>query len=147
MRWLKERMAAPSGPRHRIAVFHHPPFSVFLNPLRNEASERIREGIHGVLSEAGFCAAICGHQHAFYKTDRDGVCYVVSGGGGSHGQKLDASLEQPGDLVRRFNHFVGFRVEQDRIRAQVVDQYGAEAKDLAFTVCEHPREAVKKSSR
>jgi len=132
--WLR-RTAAASKSKHKFAIFHHPPFMIDRD--RGKEADEIRPNIHPLLVELKFCAAFCGHQHAFYSTLRDGVRYVVTAGGGAPLWRLDPSLGQKGDLSRRFHHFVGFRVNGPRIDAHVIDEEGVEAEELAFTLCEH----------
>jgi 3',5'-cyclic AMP phosphodiesterase CpdA len=133
--WLEKTAAASDAP-HRFAVFHHPPFMIDRD--RGAEADELRPRIHGLLVKLRFCATFCGHQHAFYTTARDGVRYVVTGGGGAPLWTLDPSLGLPDDRSRRFHHFVGLHVEPKRVRARVIDERGVEAADLAFTVCEHP---------
>ena len=133
--WL-EKTAAASTSKHRFAVFHHPPFAIY--PRGMEEAALVRQNIHPLLVKLKFCAAFCGHQHAFYSTLRDGVRYVVTAGGGATLKKIEPSLGAPGDLARKFHHFVGFRADGPKIQARVYDEDGVEAEDLAFTLCEHP---------
>ncbi|MBV8878583.1 MAG: metallophosphoesterase [Planctomycetaceae bacterium] len=132
--WL-EKTAEASTARHKIAVFHHPPFGI--HPRRTQQTETIRGKIHPLLVKLRFCGAICGHQHAFYTTRRDGVRYVVTAGGGASLYSQDPSLGQPGDQSRKFFHFVGFRNAGSRLDARVYDVDGIEDGSLAFTFCEH----------
>jgi len=133
--WL-EKTAAASTAKHKIAVFHHPPY--LIKASRVAAAEELRPRIHPLLVRLKFCAAICGHQHAFYTTLRDGLRYVVTAGGGAPLYNLDTSLAQPGDLSRKFHHFVGFKIAGRRIEGHVYDPDGIEDDSLAFILCEHP---------
>jgi len=133
--WL-EKTASASTARHKIAVFHHTPYSV--KASRVAEAEELRAKIHPLLVKLKFCAAVCGHVHAFYTTLRDGVRYVVTAGGGAPLYSIDASLGQQGDLSRKFHHFVGFKAAGPRIEGHVYDPDGLEDESLAFTLCEHP---------
>ncbi|HXX93205.1 MAG TPA: metallophosphoesterase [Planctomycetota bacterium] len=135
LRWLEETARA-SDARHKIAVFHHPPFSI--EPWGDFEQKPVRERLHPLLVRLRFCAAFCGHHHAFYATKRDGVRYVVTAGGGAVLYPLDEKLAQPGDVFRRFHHFVGCTRGEKGISARVFDESGREAPDLAFPLCEHP---------
>ncbi len=132
--WLEERAAA-SKAKHKFAVFHHPPFMI--RSERMPEADRIRPIIHPLLVKLKFCAAFCGHQHAFYTTVRDGLRYVVTGGGGAPLWKVDPSLGLPGDLSSKMWHWVGCRFEGLKVTGIVVDRYGQPQSDLGFTVCEH----------
>ncbi|HVR83901.1 MAG TPA: metallophosphoesterase [Planctomycetota bacterium] len=133
--WLR-KTAAASKSKHKFAIFHHPPFMIDAD--RGKEADAIRPNIHPVLVELKFCAVFCGHQHAFYSTKRNGLRYVVTAGGGAPLWKIDPSLGDPGDLARRFHHYVGLRDLGPKIEAHVIDEDGVEAGDLAFTLCEHP---------
>lgn len=133
--WL-EKTASASTARHKFAVFHHPPY--LIKGSRVAEAEELRPRIHPLLAKLKFCAAFCGHQHAFYTTLRDGVRYVVTAGGGAPLHHLDESLGQKGDLAKKMFHFVGCTVSGTKIQGRVYDPDGVEEKSLAFTVCEHP---------
>lgn len=133
--WL-EKTASTSTAKHKIAVFHHPPYVI--KGTRVPEAEALRPNIHPLLVKLKFCAAVCGHQHAFYTTKRDGIRYVVTAGGGAPLHSIDPSLGQPGDLSRKFHHFVGFKIAGARIEGHVYDTDGVEDESLAFTLCEHP---------
>ena len=135
--WL-EKTAAASTAVHKFAVFHHPPFIVDSEAKHVAQAEGIRPQIHPLLVKLKFCAAFCGHQHGFYSTARDGVRYVVTAGGGAPLWNIDPSLGKPGDVARKFFHFLGFTVAGKRIEARVFAKDGTEAEDLRFTLCEHP---------
>jgi len=133
--WLA-KTASASTARHKVAVFHHPPFMI--KASRVAEAEELRPKIHPLLVKLKFCAAFCGHQHAFYTTLRDGVRYVVTAGGGAPLYSIDASLGLKEDLSRKFFHFVGFKIAGTRIEGHVYDPDGVEDLSLAFKLCEHP---------
>jgi len=135
MAWL-EKTAAASTSKHKIAVFHHPPFGI--HGRRVGQADAIRPKIHPLLVKLKFCGAICGHQHAFYTTLRDGVRYVVTAGGGASLYNIEPSLGIDGDQSRKFFHFVGFRKTGSRIDGRVYDVDGIEDESLSFKFCEHP---------
>lgn len=135
VKWIEETAAA-SKAKHKLAVFHHPPFMIY--PKRMVQADDIRPQIHPLLVRLKFCAAFCGHQHGFYSTLRDGVRYVVTAGGGAPLANVDPSLGQKGDLSRKFFHFCGFTASGTKIEGRVYGKDGVEAEDLRFTLCEHP---------
>jgi 3',5'-cyclic AMP phosphodiesterase CpdA len=134
LEWLEKRAAA-SDARHKIATFHHSPFSLEWGEYEKKP---VRERLHPILVKHRFCAAFCGHHHAFYATTRDGVRYVVTAGGGAGLYSLDKSMAQKGDVFREFHHYVGCALGEKGIAARVFDPDGVEAPELAFTLCEHP---------
>jgi len=99
LEWLK-KTAGASTAKHKFAVFHHPPFMIY--EKRMQEADVIRPNIHPLLVELKFCAAFCGHQHAFYSTKRDGLRYVVTAGGGAPLRNIDVAHGLPGALAREF---------------------------------------------
>src|SRR5262249_4131043 len=132
------RPPSPPTPWHNFAVSRPPPSMT--TPKRNDepVTTAAAAVIHPLLVKLKFCAAFCGHQHAFYTTLRDGVRYVVSAGGGAPLYHVDVSLGQKGDLARKFHHFVGCIVQGTKIVARGYDPDGVEDQSLPFTLCEPP---------
>ncbi len=135
LKWFQEAAAA-SDARHKVAVFHHPPYSI--GGYGDFENLRVRERLHPILVRLKFCAAFCGHHHAFYTTLRDGVRYVVTAGGGAVLYGIEPELAQKGDQFRKFHHFVGCRILEKGIDARVFDPDGVEDASLAFDLCRHP---------
>ena len=134
LQWF-QKAAAASTSRHRFAIFHHPPFH--LDKRKAELMPAVQAAIHPLLAKMKFCAAFCGHEHAFYYTRRDGVPYVVTGGGGSSLAKQDPALQIEGDLARSFFHYVGVTSSGPRVEGRVYTPDGGEVPDLAFPLCSH----------
>lgn len=133
--WFDAAAAASTAP-HRVAVFHHPPVTMVARRVKD--AERIHERIHAPLVKHKFCGALLGHDHNFFVTRRDGLCYAVSGGGGAPLYPMDESLARTGDLWRKFHHYAIFTVEPKKLSARVFTHDGHEHPELAFTFCEHP---------
>jgi predicted phosphodiesterase len=136
--WFESAASASQAP-HRVAVLHHPSFTMFESASRNEEAARVRGRLHPLVVKHRMCAVFAGHKHAFHLAVRDGVSYVTTGGGGSNRHKLNPSLAQKGDLWKEssYYHFVGCTVDAKRITGQVVGQYGEVRPELSFTICEH----------
>jgi len=132
--WL-QKTAEASTAKHKFAAFHHPPF--IIDPKRLQEAPMVLKNLHPLLVKMKFCAGLCGHQHAFYYTRRDGIPYVVTGGGGSALGDLEPSLGIKGDLSRSFYHFVGLKVVGPKIEGHVYEPDGDEVAELAFPVCDH----------
>lgn len=131
--WLRTTAKASPAP-HRIAVMHHPAFTLI--PWRDLESAATRARVHGLLRDLGFRAVFCGHDHQFYTTVRDGLRYVVSGGGGAPLYEQDPTRAEAGDRFRVFHHYVLVSVDKTRITAKVYAADGVEDPSLAFTIWE-----------
>jgi hypothetical protein len=130
-----QKAAEASRSKHKFAIFHHPPYH--LDRRKATLMPAVQAAIPPLLAKMKFCAAFCGHEHAFYYTRRDGVPYVVTGGGGSALAKQDLSLQVEGDLARSFYHYVGVTVAGSRVDGRVYTPDGGEVPDLAFPICNH----------
>lgn len=136
VKWLEERAKASTA-KHRIAVFHHPAFTI--KEGREDRARRVSELIHGTLASLKFCAAFCGHDHHFYTTRRDGVRYVVTGGGGAPLYSLRPKLANKKDLYLPFHHFLLLSAHENAITAKVYAPPG-KVPELEFWVCRHDAE-------
>lgn len=132
--WFRKGAEASTA-KHKFAAFHHPPF--ILDRKRMDETPYVLANLHPLLVKYKFCAGFCGHQHAFFTTRRDGIPYIVSGGGGSALGTLDESLKVKGDLSRSFYHFVGLRAAGTKLEGHVFEPDGDEVPELAFPVCDH----------
>jgi len=78
--WLEKDLAAAKGKaRHIFVYFHYPPYSIG----SHGSDERIRQALCPLFIKNGVRAVFNGHDHIYYRTTRDGITYVVSGGGGA----------------------------------------------------------------
>ncbi len=115
--WLERELARGHRTATNVFVmFHESPYSV---------------GPHGPTSEAQkyLCplfvkyhprAVFCGHDHLYYRTVRDGVTYVVTGGGGAPlYDPVNRSLALPGDVIVKDYHAIRLTVDGPRVRAVV----------------------------
>ncbi|MBA3383323.1 MAG: metallophosphoesterase [Actinobacteria bacterium] len=120
-RWLTRTLAKRS-PRTRIVALHHPPYTCG-GHLGSGAVQRVwvplfeRYGVRLVLS---------GHDHNYQRFERNGVTYVVHGGGGAGLYKLRACPRAyPARLAARVGHgFLHLAVEPDGVLVQVIDLKG-----------------------
>jgi len=134
IKWLEEAVPA-SKAAHKVAVFHEPPFT--LVTTRTKDAEKVAERVHGTLTKLRFCGAICGHDHMFYATRRDGVMYVITGGGGAPLYDLEEKLAGEGDLYRKIHHYILCTAEEKSVAMQVYDLEGKAVDGLKFAMCEH----------
>ncbi|MCH8875910.1 MAG: metallophosphoesterase [Chloroflexi bacterium] len=117
--WLEERLADPSF-RFSIPVFHTPPYTSGLhrgdgNALRLDWSE--------LFEAAGVPLVFSGHDHNYERIERDGLTYVVSGGG----SPVLYRKTQPVGGSQQFNarmHFVLVEISDVRLSLTAIDLDG-----------------------
>jgi predicted phosphodiesterase len=121
--WIR-RVLSEGRPLRRFAVLHHPPFTLLKR--RSSESEAFRKKLHSLFVERGVGVVFSGHDHLFAHTRRDGVHYVISGGGGAPLYEPDADLLRPGEKAFKGHHFLLVTVEERRVWARAIDPDGRE---------------------
>lgn len=124
--WFKGELAkhATNPHEHLFVIMHHPPFA--LGKGLEGGDGGIRKRLHPLLVAAKPDAVFCGHDHLYYHTDRDGVRYVVSAGGGAPLHEPEPQRAKPGDVFKKSLNFVDVRVDGDRASFVAYDESGAE---------------------
>lgn len=113
--WLGQQVTDPQ-PRHIFVFFHRPPFSP--NPRRAPVNREVATDILPILRAAPRVRAVfCGHDHFYYRTRREGLTIVTTGGGGAGLYPVDPNRLLPEDRWATAFHFVVVHVNRDTIRA------------------------------
>jgi 3',5'-cyclic AMP phosphodiesterase CpdA len=117
-RWLEEALAT-TDKSHIVVFFHHPPFSI---TNKRGDNNRIIKAFHNLFVEHEVNLVIAGHDHLYYRTNRDGVTYVTTGGGGAPLYDVDRKLPHlPDDVWGKYHHIVHFTVTGRLIKGVVID--------------------------
>ncbi len=115
--WLEADLAqAQSAKKFIIPFFHKAIFSVGFH-ARDADVVALRPILHPLFQKYGVRLAFEGHDHIYYRTVRDGITYIVTGGGGApfHPyQHLD--LKKPNDVFEEVNHFCLADVYPDSVQ-------------------------------
>jgi 3',5'-cyclic AMP phosphodiesterase CpdA len=121
--WLSRTLAAAEADpsiRHVLVTCHHPPYT---NSVVHSDSRDVQERFVRRLTPK-VKAFISGHVHSYERFVRDGVQFIVSGGGGA--PLTPVNVETPGyrDEFRgpayRGFHYLRFRAEGGTLRCDVV---------------------------
>ena len=119
-RWLEGELAKG----HKTAVnmfvmFHEGPFSVGPH-ARQEDAVTSRQYLHPLFVKYRPRAVFCGHDHLYYRTRRDGITYIVTGGGGAPLYDPDnRDLAIPGDVIDKDYHAIRCVVDGPRVTGVV----------------------------
>ena len=121
-KWLEVELAkARTSAVNTFVLFHEGPFSVgphgptpasvrYLHPLFVKYHPRI---------------VFCGHDHLYYRTVRDGVQYVVTGGGGAElYSPVNSDLAILGDVYVKAHHVVLCEVDGSRVTVTAITDEG-----------------------
>lgn len=127
-KWLIGDLDSSKGQFKRTFVyFHVPPYSIG----RHGSDLKVRETLCPVFEKYGVDAVLNGHDHNYYRTLRNGVTYVVSGGGGAPLYETDPSKGAiEGDKWEMVNHFVLFDVNGSAVHAKVVRADGTVVEEF-----------------
>jgi MYXO-CTERM domain-containing protein len=80
--WLEKELAAAAADpsiAHRFVVMHHPPYSTSIHGGQPE----LREMWTPLFERFGVDAVFSGHDHVYERSEKNGIRYFVSGGGGA----------------------------------------------------------------
>jgi 3',5'-cyclic AMP phosphodiesterase CpdA len=107
MDWLMDDLA---GNYETIIVsFHNPMYSIRANrPDRWAQAESLRTTFHDLFIQYGVDIVFNGHDHQYYRTVRDGIQYVVTGGGGAplYDIQTEDTVWQEGDVGFSDYHYL-----------------------------------------
>lgn len=97
--WLERELARSCKTAvSTFVMFHEGPFSVGPHGPTPEAQKYL----HPLFVRYRPRAVFCGHDHLYYRTSRDGVTYIVTGGGGAPPYRPEnAQVAIPGDVFQR----------------------------------------------
>jgi 3',5'-cyclic AMP phosphodiesterase CpdA len=110
-----------------VAYFHEPPYSVGVHGPNAD----IQQTFHALLKKYHVPLVFCGHDHLYYRTVRDGIQYVITGGGGAPlYPEAHKEVFQPGDYFESVHHVIRCDVTGNHLHAaamtpdgQIFDQF------------------------
>jgi predicted phosphodiesterase len=126
-RWLEQELQTSSGrPNFKIVLVHVPPYIEYWDPVHWKKGDKswplfVRKTWVPLFKKYQVDLVLSGHQHNYQRGYRDGVHYIVSGGGGS---KLDT--ERVEDLAM-------YKVTAIRYHFLIMDIYAEMIKVAALT--------------
>jgi predicted phosphodiesterase len=116
--WL-EGMLSSSEERFKSVFIHRPLFLPSDSLKRGRVMDRYpleRDNLHRLFLKTGVKVVFEGDDHRYYRMEKDGILYLITGGGGA---PLSSFKKRGG-----FFHYVWVSVHQERIKGEVVDLEG-----------------------
>ena len=115
--WLAGELAkARNTAVHTFVMFHEGPFSVGPHGPTPEAQQYL----HPLFVKYRPTAVFCGHDHLYYRTVRDGVTYLVTGGGGAPPYRPEnRQIAIPGDVYVHDTDSAGHEISEDTYKALI----------------------------
>ncbi len=135
MDWLKADLAKNSS--FIVVSLHNPLWSVRADrPDRWRQAESVRSAFNDLFVEYGVDIVFSGHDHQYYRTERDGIQYVVTGGGGAPLYEIQTigTVWQAGDVgFTGYHYFVcSIDTETNELSVQVVTLNGTIGDSFAL---------------
>jgi predicted phosphodiesterase len=98
--WAREHLSGPEP--HKFVIFHHPVFSSDAFHGSGYSYDLI---YHPIFVEHGVDIVFNGHAHNYERIERDGVVYVIVGGGGATPRPLAAEHVDGSIVATEGHHF------------------------------------------
>lgn len=111
--WLQADLMAYSDAEFTVVAFHRPAYSVIADrPYRWTQAASIRGVLHDSFVQYGVDLVFSGHDHFYYRTLRDGIYYVTTGGGGAPLYEFNTTAPdwQNGDVAHSEDHYCNVEV-------------------------------------
>ncbi|MGC2697603.1 MAG: metallophosphoesterase [Candidatus Angelobacter sp.] len=123
--WLEsELQQAKLDGKIVVPFFHEAIFSAGKHAGENRA---LRSVLHPLFIKYGVKVVFQGHDHLYYRTSRDSITYVVTGGGGAPLYDIQPGLLISGDVAKKLHHFCIADVFSDRIDVRVLAKIPGES--------------------
>ena len=123
--WLERRLTAARAAVDAgkaswiVMVHHHPAFS----SARHGSDASVQRELVPLYERHGVHLVLNGHDHVYERLERNGITYLVTGGGGAPLYAFDEPL--PESQVRvRSHHYVRIAADRDRLELTAVDLDG-----------------------
>lgn len=107
--WLSNELGTNAEAADHLFIFMHKPLWGYNPKYTNWQDE-----VHPLLVKHGVSFVFCGHWHCYTFEERDGVNYIVTGGGGA---ELDGDREQSGG----FHHYILVTVNEREVSWAVLE--------------------------
>jgi len=117
LRWLEDDLVRAQKADLRFVMTHHPPFSA-VKRRQSDAPNRIARDWVPLFEKHKVHAVFCGHDHNYQHHLKNGVRYIITGGGGAPLYPTDAPL--PGITLKAesIENFVQVEVNGRKARLQ-----------------------------
>jgi hypothetical protein len=108
--WLEQELTradTEAGLDHRFVIMHHGPYSSGYHGANLDFD---RPGLPAFLAQHRVTMVFAGHDHVYERGERDGLRYILSGGGGAPLYKVTQARPEA-RAIETVNHFVEVKIE------------------------------------
>jgi 3',5'-cyclic AMP phosphodiesterase CpdA len=124
-KWLKDQLEqAKADKAFVIPFFHRALFSVGFHG--NDVF--LQSLLHPLFKQYGVRLVFQGHDHLYYRTVRDGITYVVTGGGGAPLYDVKMNTLQKNDIAKKVHHLCAAELSSDDVHFTIYEVDGSSKK-------------------
>lgn len=117
LRWMEGDLQKAQRAKFRFVIFHHPPFTA----VKSRQGEKTDvDMLPPLMVKYKVSAVFNGHDHNYQHHLKDGVHYIVTGGGGAPLYPVDGPMEGITQKVESTEHFVKVAVTPGEAKIQAV---------------------------
>ena len=117
MRWLESELEKNAKAELRFVAFHHPPFTAM---KKRQGKDERMEDLVSVLEKNKVTAVFNGHDHNYQHHLKNGIHYVVTGGGGAPLYAVDAPIPGVTLKVESTEHWVRIKVAGNQAKVEAI---------------------------
>jgi hypothetical protein len=126
-RWLEEDLAAHQAAGYRFVIAHHPPFSAV---ARRQDSNPHMTALVPLFEKYHVTAAFFGHDHNYQHYLKNGIHYVITGGGGAPLYDVDKPVAGITQKVISTEHFVTVAVDGKTAHLEAIAVDGSKLDEI-----------------
>jgi 3',5'-cyclic AMP phosphodiesterase CpdA len=117
MRWLEQDLARAGKAALRLAIFHHPPITAVKR--RQDGNPQVQT-LMPVFEKYKVQGVFNGHDHNYQHHVKNGIHYIVTGGGGAPLYDVDGALAGITMKVERTEHYCTIKVTGRTARVEAI---------------------------
>ncbi len=126
-KWLRQQLRSERK-RFTLVAFHHAPYSSgphgVIHPDSTPKEWPLDQGrrfLVPLFEMYGVDLVLNGHDHLYERSSKDGIPYVITGGGGAPLYKINSAPNPYQVVARSVNHYVRLKVAKDGIELKAID--------------------------
>jgi 3',5'-cyclic AMP phosphodiesterase CpdA len=127
VRWLEDDLQAHQGADYRFVIAHHPPFTAV---TRRQGNNPHMTALVPMFEKYHVNAAFFGHDHNYQHYLKNGIHYVVTGGGGAPLYDVDKPAEGITMKVAKTENFVTVKVDGKSARVEAIAADGTKLDEI-----------------
>jgi len=126
-KWLEEDLQASQNSEYRFVTAHHPPFTAV---ARRQGDNPQMTALVPMFEKYKITAAFFGHDHNYQRYLKNGIHYIVTGGGGAPLYDVDKPDPAIAQKAVSVENFVTVAVDGKTIQIQAIDITGKKIDEL-----------------